>query len=329
MTASDAVSGYPTYAQLRSREGILAGTSWGLFDDPDRGAPSFAGRTAVLQARSCIRTGTVIGLDYAVDAFDPGMSTARSGPSHTIYSSHPAHRDDFLDGFYLQGSSQIDGLRHRRSDEIGFYGGTRDEDIRPGTPGLGIQAWADHPIVTRGLLLDLAGHREKQGNPINHADGEPLSLDLIEEAVRAQQTPPAPGDVLMLRTGWCEWFLGLDHAAKLKARDARKSTGIAQSREFIEWVWDHRLALVAADNFAVECLPPVGNSPFLASAPNDRGMMHQELLAKLGVPLGELWRLDRLVAHMKASGHWDAMIVVKPLNVTGATGSPANATAIC
>ena len=92
----------------------------------------------VLAARSCIRSGTVFGLDYPVDAFDPGMSVRRTAPVHTIYSGHPAHRDDYLDGFYLQGSTQIDGLRHRRSDEVGFYGGTEDALIRPGTRGIGI-----------------------------------------------------------------------------------------------------------------------------------------------------------------------------------------------
>jgi kynurenine formamidase len=177
--------------------------------------------------------------------------------------------------------------------------------------------------------VDVAGHRAVEGRPIDHAQGEPLELAQIEDAIQAQGTPLRPGDILMIRTGWCEWFLGLDRAAKLAARDARESTGIAQSREFVEWVWDQRLALVAADNFAVECLPPRPDSPFLESAPNDRGMMHQELLAKLGVPLGELWRLDALAEHMRARGMWDAMVVVKPLNVVGATGSPANATAIC
>lgn len=86
---------------------------------------------------------------------------------------------------------------------------------------------------------------------------------------------------------------------------------------------------MAADDFAVECLPPITGTPFLESAPHDKGMMHQELLARLGMPLGELWRLDQLAAHMRGSGHWDALIVVKPLNITGGTGSPANATAIC
>ena len=32
---------------------------------------------------------------------------------------------------------------------------------------------------------------------------------------------------------------------------------------------------------------------------------------------------------MRTTGLWDAFLTVKPLNITGATGSPANATAVC
>ncbi|MFP5368493.1 MAG: cyclase family protein, partial [Actinomycetes bacterium] len=109
---------YPAFAELLRREGALAGTSWGLFPDPTRGTPSFITPQAVVEARNCIRSGRVFGLDYPADAFDPGRSLKRGAPRHTIYSSHPAHRDDFLDGYYLQGSSQIDGLRHRRADDV-------------------------------------------------------------------------------------------------------------------------------------------------------------------------------------------------------------------
>ena len=144
------------------------------FPNPDRGTPSFITPDAVLEARDCIRTGTVFGLDYPADAFDPGMSLKRSAPRHTIYSSHPAHRDDYLDGYYLQGSTQIDGLRHRRADDVGFYNGTPDDRIREGTPDLGIQEWADNPIAGRGVLVDLDGYRAGQGDPIDHAGGEPL-----------------------------------------------------------------------------------------------------------------------------------------------------------
>jgi len=319
---------YPTFARLLEREGGLAATSWGLFPEPGRGTPSFITQDTILEATKCIRTGTVFGLDYPADAFDPGMSLKRSAPRHTIYSSHPAHRDDYLDGYYLQGSTQIDGLRHRRADDIGFYNGTPDDRIREGTPDLGIQQWADKPIVGRGVLVDLDGHRNALGEPIDHAGGEPLSLDLIQTAVQAQNLTIRPGDVLMLHTGWCEWFLVLSLEEKQRTRDGRRATGIAQSQEFVAWAWDNRLALIAADNFALECLPAVPGSPFRDSAPNDHGMMHQQLLAKLGMPLGELWRLGPLSRHMTTTGRWDALISIKPLNITGGTGSPANATAV-
>jgi len=72
----------------------------------------------------------------------------------------------------------------------------------------------------------------------------------------------------------------------------------------------------------------VGDSPFAKTAPEDRGMMHQELIAKLGVPLGELWNLTDLARHIRRTGRWDALVTVKPLHLTGGVGSPANATAI-
>lgn len=318
----------PPFTDLLGREGALSGTSWGLFPEPERGTPSFITPGTILNAKNCIRNGTAFGLDYPADAFDPGMSLKRGAPRHTIYSSHPAHRDDYLDGYYLQGSSQIDGLRHRRADDVGFYNGTADELITEGTPDLGVQEWAEKPIAGRGVLVDLEGFRNGIGEPIDHGGGEPLTLDLVTSALEAQSVNTRPGDILMLHTGWCEWFLALGREEKERTRGSRKASGVAQSQEFVAWAWDSRFAVVAADNFAFECLPAIPESPYRVSAANDHGMMHQQLLAKLGLPLGELWKLAPLARHMRATGQWDAFITIKPLNITGGTGSPANATAI-
>jgi kynurenine formamidase len=318
----------PTYSDLGRRPGFPAGTSWGLFDDPNRGTPSLITADVVREAAATVQEGAVFGLDYPVSAFDPGMSVARKAPVHTIYSNHPAHRDDYLDGFFLQGSSQIDALRHRRADDVGFYGNTPDGAVAVGTPDLGVQTWAENPIVSRGVLLDVARFREERGSPLDHAAGEALPLNLLMDTAQAQDVTLRDGDVLMIRTGWCEWFLGLADEDKREVSRNKRATGVEQSREILAWLWDHRISVLAADNFAVECLPPVPSSPFKDSAPNDEGMMHQELLAKLGLPLGELWRLDDLARHMATRRRWSALVVIKPLNVLGATGSPANATAI-
>lgn len=319
---------YPTRAELKQRPGALAGTSWDLFSPPSAGAPQKIDADKRIQAAASVRLGETFGLDFPINAFSPGMSKTRDAPKHHIFGNHAAHRDDYLDSFYLQGSSQIDGLRHRRSDEVGFYNGVPDEQIIPGTAELGIQHWSDRPIVTRGLLVDLDGFARMQGQDLDHANGVPIPLSMLLDAMDHQGIELEQGDALMIHTGWSEWFLGLSPEDKSRQRDSGKATGLAQSEALLDLAWDSGLSILAADNFAVECLPPIADSPFITTAPNDRGMMHQEFLAKLGLPLGELWRLGPLARRMNQLQRWDCFLAIKPLNVIGGTGSPANATAI-
>lgn len=320
---------YPTFAELQAAgPSRPAGTSWGVFSTPGRGSASFATPSAAVSAASLIVEGESFGLDYALDAFDPGMSVKREKPRHVVYSGHPCHRDDYLDGFYLQGSTQVDALRHRRSDEVGFYEGVDDEGIVAGSPALGVQEWAERPIVGRGVLVDLARHATVVGAPIDHVAGEALSFDFVQEAMGVQGIVLRPGDIVMLRTGWAEWFLALSEEERRAHARTRRATGIRQQVEFPQWAWDSGLSLLASDTFAVERLPVVPASPYLETAPDDEGMMHQELLAKLGIPLGELWRLGPLADALAARDRHCCFVTVKPLNLIGGTGSPANATAI-
>lgn len=58
-------------------------------------------------------------------------------------------------------------------------------------------------------------------------------------------------------------------------------------------------------------------------------MLHQDLIALLGLPIGEQWKLDGLAEHAANGGGYAYLVVVKPLNLVGGVGSPANAAAIC
>lgn len=53
--------------------------------------------------------------------------------------------------------------------------------------------------------------------------------------------------------------------------------------------------MIGSDTVAVEVMPSVTNSPFIG---NVNGMMHAELLALLGIPLGELgnWTISTRTA---------------------------------
>lgn len=98
----------------------------------------------------------------------------------------------------------------------------------------------------------------------------------------------------------------------------------------LAWLWDNRVPLVAADNVALECVPPVASSPFLRPDAIDRNdaLMHPHLIALLGMVVGELWSLEALAADCVADGRYEFLLVVKPLNLIGGVGSPPNATAV-
>jgi kynurenine formamidase len=272
-----------------------------------------------------VRRGATFGLDYPLEVFDPSIAR-RTPPRHVIVSSHRDQRDEYLDGFWPQASSQIDGLRHRRHHEHGFYNGIGDDEVTAGSPAIGINRWADRPIVGRGVLIDVAAFRAEHGGPIDHDAGEHLTVDLLDAALARQGTALQPGDCVMVRTGWAEWYLALDHAARTEVCRTRRCTGLAQGQDTLAWLWDNQVGLAAADTFAFEALPARPDSPF--GGETDAGMMHQDLIALLGLPLGELWRLHELADDCAGTGTYDSLLVVKPLNLTGGVGSPANAVAI-
>lgn len=321
------MQGLPTYAELLLRQDAPAGSTWHLFaDTPERGMANLASKDAVLAASKLIRTGEVFSLDYTLDRFEPSLSASRTPPQQTILARHDQHRDDRLDGFWPQASSHIDGLRHRRHALHGFYGGTDTSAITPGTPALGIQHWAEHPIVGRGVLLDISRYRDHAGQPIDHAAGEALSVGDLTRTLLHQQTELTPGSLLLIRTGWAEWFLNLPEEERRRVKTQGRATGFSQSRDLLEWIWDNRVAMAASDTFALEVMPPIPDSTF--GQPDDHGMMHQELIALLGLPIGELWNLESISMHAATVARYECFVSAKPLGVVGGVGSPANAMAI-
>ena len=119
----------------------------------------------------------------------------------------------------------------------------------------------------------------------------------------------------------------LDPAGRQEVGRSRRCTGLAQSGELPGWFWDHRIALTASDTFALEAMPAPPDPEF--GGASEPGMLHQDLIALLGLPIGEQWKLDGLAAHAAEGGIYEYLLVVKPLNLVGGVGSPSNAVAIC
>jgi hypothetical protein len=327
---------FPGYADLLKRTDAPRGSSWGLFGaDDEVGTLNFLTPDTILAARSCVRRGAFFNLDCSLDAFHPPILAHRKTLQHSIFGSSPHHRDDCIDSFYLQSGTQVDGLRHFRHPVHGFYNARQDSEVAVGSPTLGVNRMADHGIVARGVLVDMERYFSARGKKLSYFEGEPIDVDLVDEAADEQGVEFRSGDILMLRTGWLKHYFGLPETARAQLPAHMSCPGLEQSHKSLGWMWDHQFSVCASDNFALECFPPVETSPFADEVrdvadvhPRHAGMMHASMIALLGLTIGEQWDLEKLTADCASDGVWDCFVSVKPLNLLGGVGSPANAFAL-
>lgn len=321
-----------TYDELANAE--IAGSSWDVFGRGDQlGTINLLTPERVAAAARLIRTGRRFGLDYPINAFEPYPTGTRHPAEHHIFATNEFHRDDWLDSFYLQSTSQLDSLRHIGHPEHGFYGGLPAEDNNDESTSLGIHNWARSGIAGRGVLLDVPRFFAREGRPYDCEQTIPLDDVTLDAIAESQGVTWQGGDMLLLRTGWAENYVAKSTEERIEFNKRNKSPGLAQRESVLRWLWDHEIALVAGDNPAVEA-DPVLDSDFRLTGDrppeqgvNHSGMLHRPLIALLGMAMGELWKLDDLAADCAADGVYEFFLTCKPLHLIGGVGSPPNALA--
>jgi kynurenine formamidase len=311
----------PSYDSLPRLPGTGLRHAWDVWGPGDSlGTLNRLTGPVVAAAAAGVRTGERIGVSLPMELPDPPFF-GRKAFKHTITPMGPAAFDDWVDGFYLQCSSQWDGLRHIGAGSDGWYGGwpgTPDADAGP----LGIHHWATRGIIGRGVLIDLPAARAGTGyDPFTSVAFTPADLSA---ALDAAGVTLRYGDILCVRTGWTDKYLGLSAAERTALGQGMvdvtgyTAAGLAGSDEMGRFLWDSGAAAVACDNPAVEVVP------------GDRsvGFLHGRLIPALGFAIGELFDFGALAAACAREGRSEFLFVSVPLNVTGAVGSPANAVAI-
>lgn len=286
----------------------------GLIDD--------ATRMAALRS---VRTGELISLNAPLDVINPPLF-GRSELKHTVETKREGLvLDDRVDALYPQVSSQWDALNHIGAHPGRFFGDTSlDAQLAGGVNG--VDVWARHGIAGRGVLLDMEETMREALDDYDPGDPIEMTVDHLQAAVATQDVRLKTGDILILHTGWLEWYrnLGSDaRAAISNAGSEVKAAGLAHSEEIARFLWDSGVTAVASDNLGVEAWPPdrrPETQPF--------GFLHCSLIGHLGMAIGELWELRELLSRCQERGSWDFLLVSAPLNLRGGVGSPANAVAM-
>jgi kynurenine formamidase len=293
--------GLPAYRELPELEGLGLRHARDVLP-PEIGSLAFIGPEEIIAAAALVERGETIPLNLAVNAFDPPLF-GRSGLEHHVVHPGRNESEDVLDAFNPQASSQLDGLAHVRAREAGYFDGSTESD--PARERVGMHHWARRGIAGRGVLLDMAVDDPFDGSAIGPTD---LLACAEREGVEFRS-----GDVLLVRTGWA--------AAYLSAPDPRGQTawrGLHAGEEMAELLWDRRVALIGADNPAVEVSP---GDPTI-------GSLHRRLLPGLGMPLMELLDLEPLAARCRELARWTFQFVSVPLHLHGGVSSTANAMAL-
>lgn len=298
--------------------------AWDVWGRDDQiGSLNWLGAEQVAHACTLSSAGLVVGLTCPLDEPNPGLFPSRTPYTHTITSTGHG-RDDRLDGLYPQFSSQWDGLRHVRYHQHGYWGGRQEEDLDE-RQELGIERWAHHGMIGRGVLLDVKRYLDERGDPLQPDARRGITPALLDEVAAAEGVDLQQGDIVVMRTGWMEWYLKLppEHRAALHGSVGRgpepfACPGLDSRRETAAWLWDNRISAVASDNVAVEALP----------VRRADGFLHYRMIPLLGIAVGEMWLLGDLAKACSDLGRYEFLLCSAVLNLPGGVGSPANAYAV-
>jgi kynurenine formamidase len=324
-----------------------AGANWGEFGPDDmRGRLNLIGPEQVRKGVAEAREGLVFCLSLPLDY--PGGNyhdlqrkpptlapVLRNGRTKYNLRANPDHTDVYCDDtvlLYSQYSTHWDGLAHvgaafdADSDgvsEIRYYNGFRaNTDVEPqpaeassaakpfeGVRALGIENMAAHGVQGRGVMLDLFSQFGSARRIVGYDD--------VMQACAADKVEIEPGDILCIHTG---------HTAAILKANKQPAAALLEDgfchldgtdERLLRWIADSGIAAIAADNYAVEAVPP-------RSVTNGKAYegLHEHCLFKLGIHLGELWYLVELNTWLRRHGRTRFLLTAPPLRLPGAVGSP-------
>jgi hypothetical protein len=318
----------PPYEQLPVVPEAPPGSSWGLWGEGDKlGCLNLIDDRARRRGVESVVTREVFALNLSLAEPNPPMFGRPAFEHKVSWLPGDSGHDDALDNWNTQASSQWDGFRHIKHPVHGFYNDVPDEEH-------GINFWAERGIVTRAVLCDVGRYLEKKGRPIDYAVPQTISAGDLLGALEEQDSRVEPGDILLIRTGWVEWYLAQGDEVRRQLAEETAAPGLAPGRATLEALWDLHVAAVAADNPAVEAFPATSYMEqekimsFIGEGKFEEVFAHFALIALLGIPLGEFFVLGPLAAACARDQRYTTLFTSAPLNLPHGVASPPNAIAI-
>ena len=279
--------------------------------DDTLGAVNRMTPAAVVEAARLVKTGKTYALGVETGPDTPAYPPRKyqmtilqlEDGTGTPWGDNKLTSNDDLMMTWLGIGSQIDGLGHVGINHV-YYNGVHAKDFTKVT-GLTTFSISDiPPIVTRGVLLDIARLKGKkildEGTAINRAE--------IEAAAKAQGIDLRKGDVVLFHTGW------QNVAEEDGARFMKGEPGVGM--EGARYLAEIGVIAVGADTFGVEVIPFETEGQIFP--------VHQELITKKGIYLLE--NMDTRA--LAEDDGWEFLFVLGQPRFVGAVQAVINPVAI-
>jgi kynurenine formamidase len=145
-----------------------------------------------------------------------------------------------------------------------------------------------------------------------------VGYDTLMRVLDADRVTVETGDMVCLHTGFAQALLDMRGQPDAAVLDQTGAVLDGRDDKLLQWITDSGLAVLIADNYAVEAHPATRHAGCCAALP-----LHEHCLFKLGIHLGEIWHLTPLANWLRAQGRSRFLLTAPPLRLPGAVGSPA------
>ena len=162
------------------------------------------------------------------------------------------------------------------------------------------------PILRRGVLLDIAGQVKTDALPTDFS----ITADLMQAAAQAQQVEIQKGDVVLLRSGWANFWN--DPVQYIAGGSGALAAGPGPEIDGARWLSRQGVFAAGSDTVGFEKIPA-------ASMP-----VHVHLLVESGIHIIEALNLEELARDRV----YEFVFVAAPLKIRGGTGSPIRPVAL-
>jgi kynurenine formamidase len=332
------------------------GSNWGDFGPDDQcGRLNFLTPEKVKQAIAEVTEGLTFCLSLPLDlpggnvlnprrhppVLRPTLRNGRPNMNYRMFTDNILQTDvisDDLVVLHLQYSTQWDSLAHvgqlfdANADGVPvpvYYNGFRAgidvagpsdaSDAGVPAPGatqstsrahaLGIENMAERCVQGRGVMIDLHAHLG--------AGRELVGYDRLMRVLEADKIQVEKGDMVCLHTGFAQVLTSMKGQPDPALLDQTGAVLNGRDDKLLQWITDSGMAVLIADNYAVEAHPAMRSIGCCSTLP-----LHELCLFKLGIHLGELWQLSPLANWLRQHGRSRFLLTAPPLRLPGAVGSP-------